>query len=96
MNKMLIALFILILIFTQISANELINKHSLEVGSWLEKDNMTKSDKFIKRHINETMVILSKNPNLDNASETDIWNYFLSSKTAKFISKYRQLQPTYY
>jgi len=96
MIKILIALFIGTLLFAQTDNKEIIKRHPLEIGNWITKEDMSKSDKFLKRHIDKTLVILAKNPNLDNASEADIWKHFLSTKTSKFIAEYKQLQPTYY
>jgi len=53
-------------------------------------DKTSKSSEFINRHIQKNLDILSEHPNFKNATETQICDYFLSSKTGKFIARYRK------
>jgi len=96
MIKIMVSLLLGTLLLAQQEKADVINKHPLEVGEWGKIDNNTRSDRFIKRHIDKTLEILVKNPNLEGASENDIWNYFLSTKTAKFMTRFKQQTPTLY
>jgi len=53
-------------------------------------DKISKLDEFINRHIKKNLDILSHNPDFQDSTEVDLYNYFLSSKTGKFIARYRK------
>jgi len=84
MNKVLITLLMGTFLFAQTNNIYIVKKHQKETG-----------DLIIKKDSDDTLCILAENPNLDNATEKNIWKYFLSSKTAKFVSRYKQLHYTY-
>ena len=96
MLKYLLPLLVGTLLFSEYKNIEIIEKHRLKIVSCLTEEDISKSDEFIKRDIDKTFNTLANNPNLDNATEADIWKFFLSNKTNKFIAKYKQLHPTYY
>jgi len=50
----------------------------------------TKTDQFIQRHIDQNLNILTNNPKFAEASKAEIIDYFSTTKTAKFISRYQK------
>jgi len=93
MTKILLLSFISTILLAQTHNNEVLERNNLEIGAWIKESEINKTSIFIDRHIKENLNVIAKNVNLDNASEADILEYFLSSKTGKFISRYKQLQP---
>ena len=93
MTKVLLLSLISTILLAQTHNIDVIERNNLEIGTWVKESKINKTSIFIDRHIKENLNILAENVNLDNASEADILKYFSSSKTGKFISRYKQLQP---
>jgi len=68
-------------LFAQTTCSAVIEKHPLEIGNWVSKSQMT--NKLLKKSHKDALSKLPHNPNLEHATEDDIWKYFLSSKTSK-------------
>jgi len=79
MIKIFLFLLFGTLLFGQIVSNVVIEKHPLEVGNWVNK--YKESSKLLKKPLKNSLNNLRYNPNLEHATENDIWKYFLSSKT---------------
>ena len=73
MIKILLSLLVGTSLFSQTTCNIVIEKHSLEIGNWVSEYQL--SNDLSKRVL--------KDNNLEDATEDDIWKYFLSSKTSK-------------
>jgi len=78
MIKIFLFLLFGTLLFGQIVGNVVIEKHPLEVGSWVSK--YKESSKLLKKPLKNSLNHIPYNPNLEYATESDIWKYFLSSK----------------
>ena len=81
MTNMLFFLLVGTSLFSQTICSAVIEKHPLEIGNWVSKNQM--SNKLLKNSRKDALSQLQNNPNLEHASEEDIWKYFLSSKTYK-------------
>jgi len=84
MIKIFLFLLLGTFLFAQIKGNTIIERHTLEVGNWVDK--YQEPNNLFKKPLKNSLNDLHYKSNLEHTTEGDICKYFLSSKTSNRAS----------